>query len=124
MTGRSRHASVPFLYLTFLLFLTLGVSTFQPSLLFAQAGNFTLEGKITKLSEGKFTVGTQDNIIFHVRYDDKTEFSREEGGAATAKDLRLGLYVKVVGDLTESGEIAAFKVAIQQPPEKEKPAPH
>ena len=75
--------------------------------------NFTLEGKISKLEGAKFVVSTEQNIIFHVRYTDKTTFSREDGAAASAKDLHVGIRVKVEGDLTESGEIVAKTIHFQ-----------
>lgn len=75
--------------------------------------NFNLEGKITKLEHEKFVVSTTENIIFHVRYTDKTTFQQEDGTSASAKDLRVGITVRVEGDLTESGEIVAKKIQIQ-----------
>lgn len=77
-----------------------------------QSSSFTLEGKITDLSPGKFTVNTEENILFHVVYNDQTEFKKPDGSAGSAKDLRKGLSVHVEGDLTESGEIVAQKVGI------------
>jgi hypothetical protein len=84
----------------------------------AQDSNFTLEGKITRLEPGKLTVSTEGNIIFHVRIDDKTEIQREDGTAGSSKDLRVGLIVRVEGDLTESGEILARKLQLQKSQEK------
>ncbi len=81
-----------------------------------QAMNFTVEGRIDRLDPGKFTLSTEENIIFHVRYGDKTEIKRKDGTAGSAKDLRVGLGVRVDGDLTESGEILAQKIVIQQEP--------
>jgi hypothetical protein len=75
--------------------------------------NFTLEGKITRLAPNKITLSTEANMVFHVVYSDKTEFKNKDGRAATAKDLRVGLRVKVDGDLTESGEIVAHRIQIQ-----------
>lgn len=75
--------------------------------------NFTLQGKITKLEAQRFVVSTQENIIFHVRHNDKTEIKNEDGSAASTKDLKLGCNVRVEGDLTESGEIVAKKIQIQ-----------
>jgi len=85
-----------------------------------QEMNFTLEGKINRLDQGKFTVSTEENMVFHVRYDDKTEIKRQDGASASAKDLRVGLKVKVDGDLTESGEIVAHRIVIEsgEPPKK------
>ncbi len=75
--------------------------------------NFTVEGKITKLSPGKLTLSTEGNIIFHVRYDDKTDIQRADGSKGSDKDFRVGVKVKVDGDLTESGEVVAARIAIQ-----------
>jgi len=79
----------------------------------AQEMNFTLEGKITSLSPGKLTVASEENMLFHVRYDDKTEIKKPDGSPGTAKDLRVGLQVAIAGDLAESGEITAKKIEIQ-----------
>ncbi len=85
-----------------------------------QAENFTLEGKITRLAEGKITVNTEENIIFHVVYTDKTQFKRPDGGTASSKDLRVGQHIKVVGDLDESGEVQAARIEIQPPAAEKK----
>ncbi len=77
-----------------------------------QPMSFTVEGKIQKLEESKFSLNTEDNIIFHVCYDAKTEFKRE-GGEASAKDLKSGVKVKVEGDLMESGEIVAKTIEFE-----------
>jgi hypothetical protein len=77
-----------------------------------QAMNFTVEGKIIRLAEDTFTLSTGENIIFHVRYGDKTEVKREDGSVGSAKDLRVGLRVRVSGKFTEAGEIIAQKIAI------------
>lgn len=77
-----------------------------------QSSNFTLEGKITHLAPGKLTINTEENIVFHVRYDDKTEIKHADGSPGSAKDLRVGLKVHVEGDLTESGEIVAAKIEL------------
>ena len=74
--------------------------------------NFTLEGKITKLEHEKLVVSTEENIIFHVRYTDKTSILREDGSVASEKDLKVGITVRVEGDLSESGEIVAKKIRI------------
>lgn len=82
--------------------------------------NFTVEGKINKLSENKLTLSSEENMLFHVRFDDKTEIKRPDGSAASAKDLHVGLKVRVDGDLEESGEIAAHRILIEpdEPPKK------
>jgi len=87
-----------------------------------QEMNFTLEGKINRLEQNKFTVSTEENMIFHVRYDDKTEIKRQDGASASAKDLRVGLKVKVGGDLTESGEIVAHRIVIESGEQPKKSA--
>jgi hypothetical protein len=82
--------------------------------------NFTVEGKISKLERNKFTINTEGNIVFHATYDEKTKFTREGGAPGSAKDLHVGLKIKVDGDLTESGEIVAHTIEIQE--EREKPS--
>jgi len=79
-----------------------------------QAMNFTVEGRINTLDHNKLTVHTEENIIFHVSYDDKTEFKSDDGSPASSKDLRVGLMIKVDGDLTESGEIVAQKILLEK----------
>ena len=87
-----------------------------PSLLLrAQAMNFTVEGKITRHDPGKLTISSGENIIFHVRYDDKTDIKKSDGSPGTAKDLRVGVAVRVEGELTEAGEIIAARIEIQKP---------
>jgi hypothetical protein len=78
-----------------------------------QDTNFTLEGKITQHTAGKLTVSTEENIIFHVRYSDKTEIKRQDGSAGSEKDLRVGVMIHVDGDLGESGEISAQRIVIE-----------
>jgi Domain of unknown function (DUF5666) len=78
----------------------------------AQESGFTLEGKVTQKSEGKLTVSTEENIIFHVRYDEKTAIRLKDGGQGSDKDLQTGLKVRVEGDLSESGEILAHKIEV------------
>ena len=80
-----------------------------------QESNFTLEGKITEKSAGKLTLSTTDNIIFHVRYGDKTEIKRADGSAGAGADLKVGQTVSVVGELAETGEIIAKKIEIEKP---------
>ncbi len=79
-----------------------------------QAMNFTVEGKITHHSPGKLTISTEANIIFHVRYGDKTEIKRSDGSAGSTKDFRPGVKVKIEGELTEAGEVIAQKIEVQQ----------
>jgi hypothetical protein len=80
--------------------------------------NFTLEGKINTLDHNKLTVHTEENIIFHVSYNDKTEFKSDDGSPASSKDLRVGLRIRVEGDLTESGEIVAKRIELEKTPPK------
>ncbi len=93
-----------------------GSADMASSLLRPQEPNFTLEGKIIRLEPGKFTVSTEENIVFHVRYTDKTEVKRADGSSGTPKDLRMNALVHVEGDLSESGEILAAKIQILSPP--------
>lgn len=86
-----------------------------------QPMNFTLEGKIIKVETGKFTVSSEGNIIFHVRHDDKTEIRHQDGSAGSSKDFRMGVQVKVEGDLTESGEIVARTIEIEKETESKPP---
>ncbi len=81
-----------------------------------QGMNFVLEGKITKSSPGKLVVSTHENIVFHVRYDEKTEIKRQDGGEGSSKELRPGVIVKVDGELTESGEVVAHKIELRSGP--------
>ena len=83
-----------------------------------QAMNFTVEGKINTLDQNKLTLRAEENIIFHVRYDDKTEIKSDDGSPASSKDLRVGLKIRVEGDLTESGEIVAQKIELLKAPPK------
>ena len=84
-----------------------------------QAMNFTVEGKINTLDQNKLTLNSEENMIFHVRYDDKTEFKSDDGSPASSKDLRVGLRIRVEGDLTESGEIVAQRIEfLKTPPKK------
>ncbi len=78
-----------------------------------QDTNFTLEGKVTERAEGKLTVSTEENIIFHVVYGEKTEIKRKDGSAGTEKDLQKGVKIKVDGELAESGEIKARKIELE-----------
>jgi hypothetical protein len=83
-----------------------------------QAMNFTVEGKINILGQNKLTLNTEENMIFHVSYGDKTEFKSDDGSPASSKDLRVGLRIKVEGDLTESGEIVAQRIELEKTPPK------
>lgn len=78
-----------------------------------QNTSFNLEGKINSLSAGKLTVSTQENIIFHVTYSDKTEIHRKDGSAGSAKDLAVGEEIKVAGELTPAGVIEARRIDLE-----------
>lgn len=76
-----------------------------------QDSNFTLEGKVTQKSDGKLTVSTEENIVFHVRYDEKTAIRLKDGTQGSNKDLKTGLTVAVQGDF-KSGEILAHTIQV------------
>ncbi len=99
--------------------IALPMLTGPPSAL-AQSMNFTLDGKITRVSPGKLTVSTEGNIIFRVSFDDKTEIKRQDGSKGSAKDLRVGVKVRIEGDLTEAGEVVAQKIELQENSASEK----
>lgn len=96
----------------FVLAAKLGVGVPGPQL----AGGFTTEGKITRLTPGGFTINAEQNIIFRVRYDEKTQVKLKDGSSGTGKDLRLGQVVQVDGDLAETGEILAQRIAVKEEP--------
>ena len=114
-----RIASLP---ITMMMFLPVGAWSsspgVQPAIILraAQEMNFTLEGKINTLDHNKLTVHTEENIIFHVTYDDKTEFKDEDDKPAHSADLKVGLRIRVEGDLAESGEIAAARITLLKTP--------
>ena len=78
----------------------------------AQESNFNLEGKVAQKSEGKLTVSTEGNIVFHVRYDEKTDIRLKDGTQGSDKDLKTGLKVSVQGEFSKSGEILAHKIQV------------
>jgi len=78
--------------------------------------DFTLEGTVHTLDHNKLTIHTEDNIIFHVSYDDKTEFRDEDGKPGHSTDLKVGLRIRVEGDLAESGEIGAQRITLLKAP--------
>ena len=95
----------------------------RPAVVAPQEMNFTLEGKITKHAAGKLTVGTEQNIVFRVSYNDKTKIKRKDGTAGSSEDLRVGLRIRVKGDLTESGEVVAMKIELlEEAGSKQRPA--
>jgi hypothetical protein len=78
-----------------------------------QGMNFNLEGKITEHSAGKLTVSAEDNIIFHVTYDDNTRIYRKDGSAGSAKDLKTGIRIKVDGELSPAGVVEAHRIDLE-----------
>jgi hypothetical protein len=78
-----------------------------------QEDYFTVEGKITEKTANRLTISTGENMVFHVTFDDKTEIKKKDGSPGTGQDLHTGLRVSIAGDLTESGEIKARKIAIE-----------
>ena len=107
---RSRRCLAMILLVGVLPFAVFRVCPHTPPLYSAQESNFTLEGKVTQKSEGKLTISTEENIVFHVCYDEKTDIRLKDGAQGSDKDLKAGLRVRVEGDLTESGEILAHKI--------------
>ena len=77
-----------------------------------QAMNFSLEGKITNQTASKLTVSTEENIVFQVTYDEKTDIKYDDGAQGSGQNLRVGVHIKVDGELAESGEINARKIVI------------
>ena len=78
-----------------------------------QGSKFDLEGKITDLSAGRLTVSTEDNIVFHVTYNDKTAIHRKDGTPGSSKDLAAGEKIKVEGVLTPAGVIEAETINLE-----------
>jgi hypothetical protein len=74
--------------------------------------NFTLEGKVIQKSEGKLTISTEQNIVFHVRYDEKTDIRLKDGAQGSDQDLKTGLTVAVPGEFNKSGEVVAHKIQV------------
>jgi hypothetical protein len=79
---------------------------------------FTVAGKIVKAEAGKITLGTEENIVFYVRYDEKTQITRADGSAGKESDLRAGVHISVKGELNENGDVIAKTIRIE--PEKTK----
>ncbi len=69
--------------------------------------------KITENTGTKLTLSSGENIVFHILYNDKTEIKKKDGSPGTSADLQIGVFIYVVGDLAESGEITARKIEIQ-----------
>jgi hypothetical protein len=83
-----------------------------------QASSFNVEGKINTLGQNKLTLNSEENMIFHVNFDEKTQFKSDDGSPASSKDLSVGLRIRVEGDFTESGEIAAQRIELLKAPAK------
>jgi len=77
-----------------------------------EAMDFTIEGKISRHEPGKLTISAEGNIIFHARYDDKTTIQHADGSPASMKDLKVGVMVRIEGELPESGEIIAHRIQL------------
>ena len=77
-----------------------------------EAMDFTVEGKISWHEPGKLTISSEGNIIFHARYDDQTAIQHADGSPASAKDLQVGVMVRIEGELPESGEIIAHRILL------------
>ena len=77
-----------------------------------EAMDFTVEGKISRHEPGKLTLSAEGNIIFHARYDDKTTIQHADGSPASAKDLQVGVMVRIEGELPENGEIIAHRIQL------------
>lgn len=75
---------------------------------------FSVSGRIVKAEPGKITVGTGENIVFYVRYNQSTKIMRADGSAAEANDLREGIHVSVKGTLDEEGDVIAKTIQIEQ----------
>jgi hypothetical protein len=91
-----------------------------------QESNFDLEGPISKQSAGKLTIDQGQGIFLRVVYDDKTAIAKDDGSAASEKDLKVGVRVHVIGDLQASGEVKAARIEVetkQESPGKEAPQP-
>ena len=74
--------------------------------------NFNLEGRVTQKGDGKLTISTEENIVFHVRYDEKTDIRLKDGARGSDQDLKTGSTVAVQGEFNKSGEIVARKIQV------------
>jgi hypothetical protein len=90
----------------------LGVTPRLISPLAAQTMDFVVEGTISRHEPGKLTINSEGNIIFRARYDDQTTIRHEDGSPASAKDLRVGIKIRIEGELPESGEIIAHRITL------------
>lgn len=98
--------------------LALAFASWSPSTARAQSNSqqgtsFNLEGKITEHTSGKLTVSTEDNIIFHVTYDQKTSIYRKDGSAGSPEDLKVGATIKAAGELSPAGVVEAHRIDLE-----------
>ena len=70
------------------------------------------ETAFTQKSDGRLTISTEENIVFHVRYDEKTDIRLKDGAQGSDQDLKTGLTVAVQGEFNKSGEIVARKIQV------------
>ncbi|HZO99960.1 MAG TPA: DUF5666 domain-containing protein [Terriglobia bacterium] len=77
-----------------------------------QASGFTVEGKITERAPGKLTINSEENMLFHILYDDKTEIKQKDGKAGSPADLKVGTKVRVEGDFNDAGAIKARTITL------------
>ena len=78
-----------------------------------ESAHFGLEGKITRQAPGKLTVSSQDNMIFHVSYDQQTKIYRKDGSAGSAGDLKVGAQIRVDGSLNPQGVVEARRINLE-----------
>ena len=87
---------------------------FQTSAVSApQSADFDLEGAISQQSKGKLTIDSGHGVFFHVTYDDKTTILQADGSPGSETILKVGVNVRVLGDLQDSGEVKAQRIKIQ-----------
>jgi hypothetical protein len=77
-----------------------------------EAMDFTVEGKISRHEPSKLTISAEGNIIFHACYDDQTTIQHADGSPGSSKDLRVGVMVRIEGQLPENGEIIAHHITL------------
>jgi hypothetical protein len=77
-----------------------------------QTMDFTLEGAISRHEPGKLVISAEGNMIFHARYDEQTTILHADGSPASAKDLHVGIKVRIEGELPESGELIAHRITL------------
>jgi hypothetical protein len=75
--------------------------------------SFSVNGSITEASAGKLTVDSGQNMLFTVKYDATTQIQHQDGSAAKASDLRVGVKILAKGTLTEAGDVIAKTITIE-----------